>query len=515
MKSIAIKKKDANLLLLKKDSNSNTSIKDFNQISLNFHLNPFHKKNNSKNGRLYSNYNYISKISNYQNKNIDHSYINTCIKNSSPNTNLKSTNIDISTSNNDLTNKITIKDNLTKREYQKDLKYAKHYHHKKINSHIFLNNNQIMNELFPTSVNSNSNNAKDSIIKYEKKNESKILKKKNIQIDTRNINNNNNNTNINNNEKKITNNNNPHKINLKIYLEKHQRILSTDSNNIIINNKNKNRGVGVVSKNKNKNKKYQKYIKKDQINSVIKNKRLITNQNSTRLLNHLNYTSNTTLSRANSSWINKEYNICNTSLEKSISKNNKYKANGKVKINNVIVKNMNNFIKQKKLKLASNNNELKKNDLLNMNKLKEKTTLYYLTNISEELKSKKKNYTNGNNIFININNYTNDNKKKINKSNVNLIEGKNIINIQNYIGKKSTSQKGISKIRRRNYLKKNENNYKLLGGSKNSSQNKTYDYFNSNNSDNDKNDKNDGPEETHFFLVSSIQKGIKNIKNYK
>ena len=106
-------------------------------------------------------------------------------------------------------------------------------------------------------------------------------------------------------------------------------------------------------------------------------------------------------------------------------------------------------------------------------------------------------------------------KKKINKSNVNLIEGKNIINIQNYIGKKSTSQKGISKIRRRNYLKKNENNYKLLGGSKNSSQNKTYDYFNSNNSDNDKNDKNDGPEETHFFLVSSIQKGIKNFKNYK
>ena len=184
MKSIAIKKKDANLLLLKKDSNSNTSIKELNQISLNFHLNPFHKKNNSKNGRLYSNYNYISKISNYQNKNIDHSYINTCIKNSSPNTNLKSTNIDISTSNNDLTNKITIKDNLTKREYQKDLKYAKHYHHKKINSHIFLNNNQIMNELFPTSVNSNSNNAKDSIIKYEKKNESKILKKKNIQIDT-------------------------------------------------------------------------------------------------------------------------------------------------------------------------------------------------------------------------------------------------------------------------------------------------------------------------------------------
>ena len=492
------KKKEINLLLLKKESNYNGSIHELNKISLNFHLNAFNRKNISKTGRLYNNYNNISKINNYQSKYTDHSIVNTYIKTSSPNTNFKNSNIDISNSNNDLTNKIKSKENLSSREYPKDMQYKKHFHHKKINSHLLIKNNQILNELFPSNTTSNLNNVKNSIYNNTNKNGSKIIRKKHIQIDTHNINNN---TNINTTTRKInniSNNNNQHKINLKIYLEKHQRVLSTDNNN------NNDKSV----KNNSKNKKNEKFEKKNNINSVIKNKRLITNKNSTRLLNNFNYKNNT-LSRANSSWMNKEYNIFNRSMEHSISRNISNKANNKSKIKNVIVKNINNYLKEKKSKIIDNI-ELRKSDLLHLNKLKDKTTLYYLTNISEELKTKKKNYNNGNNIFININNYSNDNKKKGNKSNTNLTEGKEI-NIQNYISKKSISQKENSKIRRRNYLKKSENKYKIFGESKNSSQNKTEENFNSYNSENDKME---GPELAHFFFVSTIQKGIKNIKKY-
>jgi hypothetical protein len=199
---------------------------------------------------------------------------------------------------------------------------------------------------------------------------------------------------------------------------------------------------------------------------------------------------------------------------KSLSKkveNLKNKINYKNKKNNVVTNNINNFIKEKQLKISDN--DLKRNDLLSLDKLKEKTALYYLTNISEELKAKKKNYQNGNNIFISINNYTNDNKKKSNKGNINLTEGKDN-SIQNYLVKKSISQKGTSKIKRRNYLKKNGNKYKILSGSKSSSENRTQDNFNSYNSDNDRERVIYGPEMTHFFIVASIQKGIRNINNY-
>lgn len=52
----------------------------------------------------------------------------------------------------------------------------------------------------------------------------------------------------------------------------------------------------------------------------------------------------------------------------------------------------------------------------------------------------------------------------------------------------------------------------MLRDSKNSSQNKTDENFNSINSENDKII--EGPELTHFFIVASIQKGIKNYQNY-
>ena len=300
--------------------------------------------------------------------------------------------------------------------------------------------------------------------------------------------------------KKLTNqfnnnNNLHHKINLKIYLEKHQRVLSTDINNT------NNKSIKVNSKNKN----YDKFENKSNINSVIKNKRLITNKNSTRLLNNYNLTNNT-LTRANSSWINKEKNIINTSLEHNLSKNTSTKNSNKNKINNVLAKNINYYKKERKLKI-NNNIELRNNDLLNLNSLKGKTALYYLTNISEEFERKQKKFNNGNNIFISINNYANDNKKNLDKNNVNLTEGKDI---QNYISKKCTSQKEYLKIRKRNYLKKNDNKYKILGESKNYSQNKTGDNFFSYNSENDKIE---GPELTHFFIVASIQKGIQNIQN--
>ena len=286
---------------------------------------------------------------------------------------------------------------------------------------------------------------------------------------------------------------------MKIYLEKHSRVLSTDNNISSINSKNQK-----IEKKKSNN---------NNINSVIKSNRIITRKyNSKRLFNNLNYKTNT-LSRANSSWLKNEMNIFNTSLEYSFSKNSrriKKKINDKSKINNVIVKNFNNFIQEKKLKI-NDNIDIKKNDLLNLNKLKEKTTLHYLSNISEELKLKKKNFHNENNIFISINNYTNDHKKQSNKSNVNLTEGKEI-SIPNYLATKSTSHKGMSNSRGRNALKKNGNKHKRIISSKNhSSDTKTDDNFNSNNSDNDKID---GPELTHFYLVSVIQKGLKNTKNY-
>ena len=279
------KKKETNLLLLKKEG-YNTSFNELNKISLNF--NAFHTKNNSKNGRLYSNYNNISKMSNLQNKFIDTSYINTYVN--SPTTNFKSSNIDVSNSNNDLTNKIKSRDNISIKEYEKDLLSKKNFHHKKINSHLSIKNNQILKELFPSNITSNSNKTKDSLFHNKEKNLSKIIRKKYIQIDTNNINNNNN-INMNNttNKNTLSNNNNiQHKINLKIYLEKHQRVLSTDNNNNDNNNK--------------KNSKNKKSDNKNNINSVIKNKRLITKKNSTQLLKN----KNNTLSRANSSWINKE-----------------------------------------------------------------------------------------------------------------------------------------------------------------------------------------------------------------
>lgn len=493
----------ANLLFLKKDSNYNTSIHELNKISLNFHLNGFNKKNNLKAGRLYNHYNNIAKNNFFNNKIIDHSMVNTYIKTSSPTTNFKSSNIDTSISNNDMTYRVKAKDNQSSREFPRDIQYKKHFHHKKINSHLLIKNNQILSDLFPNTT-SNSNRAKDSLFNNKKISGAKTLRKKNIQIDTFNINNNNN-TNINNAITKklstlLNNLNNDNKINPKIYLEKHQRIFSTDNNN----SNNNNKSIKVNSKGK-------KCQNKTYINNVIKSKRLITNKNSTRLLNKFKYRINT-LSRANSSWINQEYNTFHTSLEHSISKNiqNKNNNSNKFKINNVIVKNINNYMRGKKRLKISDNFSMKKNYLLNLNNLKDNSTLYYLTNINEEMRSKKKNYNNGNNIFISINNYTNEIKKKGNKSNINLTEGKDI-NIQNYISKKTISHKGKTKIRRRNYLKIG-NKFKVLRDSKNSSQNKTDENFNSINSENDKII--EGPELTHFFIVASIQKGIKNYQNY-
>ena len=489
------KRKETNLLLLKKDSNYATSIQELKKVSMNFHLNTFHKKNNSKTGRLYSNYNDITRTNNNKNKNFENSIINTYIKTSSPNTKFKNSNIDISTSNNDIANKINeikTKYNLSNREYQKDLQKKNIIHHKKIKSNIFSNYNQIFKELLATNITSNSNKAKDSIINNYNKNYSKIKRKKYIQIDTNNINNNENikeiSSKINN---PTNNNNNQHKINLKIYLEKHKRVLSTDSNN-------NNKSIKVNSKNKKK----EKCEIKNNINSVIKNKRIINNKNSTSFLNNYNLTNNT-LSRANSSWLKNENKLFNSSIEHNLSKNIKNETKNKIKINNTILKNFNNDNNGTKFKI-NDDIEIGNNELFNLNKLKEKTTLCYLTNLSKEFKAKKKNYNNGNNIFISINNY--------NKNNVNLTEGKEL-NIQNYISKKSLSQKDKdnAKIRRRNYLKKKDNKYKILVESKNYSQNKTEENFNSYNSENENIE---SPELTHFFIVKSIQKGIQNNNNF-
>ena len=355
---------------------------------MNFHLNTFHKKYKSKTGRLYNNYNNdITKTNNNRNKFFENSIINTYIKTSSPNTHFKSSNIDVSTSNNDMANKISTikaKYNISNREYQKDLQNKQFIHHKKIKSNIFSNYNQIFKELLTTNNTSNSNKAKDSIINKNKKG-SKIIRKKLIQIDTNNINNNANPKDISNEINIPTNisNNNQHKINLKIYLEKHKRVLSTDSSN-------NNKSIKVNSKNK-KNDKNEKYEKKNNINSVIKNKRIINNKNSTSLLNNYNLTNNNTLSRANSSWLKKENNIFNSSIEHNISKIIQNKMKNKIKINNVILKNINNYKNEQKFRI-NDDIELENNDLFNLNKLKEKTTLCYLTNISEEFKTKKKKY---------------------------------------------------------------------------------------------------------------------------
>ena len=497
------KKRESNLLLFKKDFHNVSSTHELNKMLLNFSLNTYHKNNNSKTGILCNNYNNIAKINNYQSKNIDHSITNKYFKNNSPaTTNFKTSNIDVSNSN-DITKNIKGKESKEKILIKEN---KKNFHHKKINSHLLNKNNQILNDLFPCNTATNANKPKELLFNKKKKNTSKILKKKHIQIDTNNINNNSNVNYYTNITKKITNslsnnnnNINQRKINLKIYLEKHSRVLSTDNNISSINSKNQK----IEKKNTNNN----------NFNSVIKSNRIITkNYNSKRLLNNLNYKAST-LSRANSSWLKNEMNIFNISLEYSFSKNSrkiKKKINNKTKINNVIVKNFNNFIKGKKLKI-NEGIDIKKNDLLNLNKLKEKTTLHYLKNISEELKSKKKNFHNENNIFISINNYTNNHKKNSNKSNVNLTEEKEI-NIPNYLSKKSTSHKGISNSRGRNALHKNENKHKRIISSKNhSTETKTDDNFNSNNSNSDKID---GPELTHFYLVSVVQKGLKNTKNY-
>ena len=488
------KRKESNLLLLKKDSNYFSSISAINsQLSPNFHLNTFHKKVKTKSKKINNLINNITKINNYQNKKIDNNIVNNFIKNS-PITQFKTSNIDFSNSN-DINIKIKGKDNLSKEE-QNDSQNKKYFYHKKINSHLLIKNNQILNEIFQSHTTTNSNKPKESLFNNKKKKALKILRKKHIQIDTCNINNN---TNINNNNTikniitSLSNNlNNQNKLNLKIYLEKHSRFLSTDNDKSIFNSKN------------------QKCEKKNNINSVIKSYRIIANKfNSKRLLNKLNNKTNT-LSRTNSSWIKKEIDIFKTSLENSFSKNKKNKMNYKIKKNNVVSNNLNNILKEKKLKIIDN--DLKRNDLLSLDKLKEKAALYYLTNISEEFKIKKKRY-NGNNIFISINNYTNDNRKKSNKSNINLTEGKEYT-IQNYFSEKSINQKGIDKARKRNYLKKKDNKYRILGGSKNSSQNRIEENFNSYHNDNDINKVIDGPEMTHFFLVTSIQKALRNIHNY-
>ena len=487
------KRKESNLLFLKKDSNYFSSISSLNsQLSPNFHLNNFTKKDITNSKKVNNHMNNITKINNYQNKKVDNTIVNNFIKNS-PTSQFKTSNIDFSNSN-DINIKIKGKDNLSKDE-QKDSQNKKCFYHKQINSHLFIKNNQILNELFQCHTTTNLNKPKESLFNNKNQNDSKILKKKHIQIDTYNINNNN--TNINNKTTKkiitsfFNNLNNQNKLNLKIYLEKHSRVLSTDNDKSIVNSKNK------------------KCEKKNNINSVIKSNRLISNKfDSKRLLNNLNNKTNT-LSRANSSWIQKEIDIFKTSLECSFSKRKKNKINYKTKKSNVVTNNINNFIKEKQLKISDN--DLKRNDLLSLDKLKEKTALYYLTNISEEFKAKKKSY-NSNNIFISINNYTNDNKRKSNKNNINLTEGIDNSSIQNYLAKKSISQKGIDNIRRRNNLKKKDNKNRILSGSKNSSENRTEENFNSYNSDNDKVAY--GPEMTHFYIVSRIQKGIRNIHNY-
>jgi hypothetical protein len=156
------KKKESNLLLLKKDSNYNVLITELNPASFIYNLNEYHKKSISKIGRLYNHYNDNTKNNNIKYKNTEHSIINTYIKNSSPTTNFKSSNIDTSNSNIDLTNVIKTKENnMTSREYPKDLQNKTNSHHKKINSYLSIKNNKILNEIFPHNVSTNQNKAKN------------------------------------------------------------------------------------------------------------------------------------------------------------------------------------------------------------------------------------------------------------------------------------------------------------------------------------------------------------------
>ena len=77
------KRKESNLLFLKKDSNYFSSISSINsQISPNFHLNTLNKKEKTKSKKLNNHINNIIKINNYQNKKIDNTIINNFIKNS-------------------------------------------------------------------------------------------------------------------------------------------------------------------------------------------------------------------------------------------------------------------------------------------------------------------------------------------------------------------------------------------------------------------------------------------------
>jgi hypothetical protein len=183
------KKRESNLLFFKKDSHNVSSTHDLNKMPFNFNLNTYHKKNNSKIGILSNNCNNIKKISNYQNKNIDQNITYNYFKNSSPaTTNFKTSNIDISNSN-DIIKKIKgkeSKENILIKEYKKT------FRHKKINSHLLIKNNQILNDLFQCNTTTNSNKPKELQFKNKKKNNSKTLRKKHIQIDTNNINNNSN-----------------------------------------------------------------------------------------------------------------------------------------------------------------------------------------------------------------------------------------------------------------------------------------------------------------------------------
>ena len=196
------KRKESNLLFLKKDSNYFSSISSLNsQLSPNFHLNTLNKKDKTKSKKVNNHMNNITKINNYQNKKIDNTFVSNFIKNS-PISQFKTSNFDFSNSN-DINIKNKGKDNLSKDE-QKDSQNKKGFFHKKINSHLFIKNNQILKEIFQCHTATNLNKPKESLFNNKKKNASKILRKKHIQIDTYNINNN---TNLNNNNTTKKNNN--------------------------------------------------------------------------------------------------------------------------------------------------------------------------------------------------------------------------------------------------------------------------------------------------------------------
>ena len=109
------KRKESNLLVLKKDSNyfSSASVID-SQIS----LSTFYNKNKTK-SKIVNN-NKIVKINNYQNKKAENTIVSNYIKSTSPTTIFKTSNVDTSHSN-DIIKNIKSKDNLSNNE-QKDSK---------------------------------------------------------------------------------------------------------------------------------------------------------------------------------------------------------------------------------------------------------------------------------------------------------------------------------------------------------------------------------------------------------